>query len=96
MDEGKINVAVEERLAEHDRSIGVIEGKLDGLATKAFVKDEIQKQTKELSDKIDALAEMLQKERDWRMKVTGVASILSLLFVGITTLAAALINAGII
>ena len=96
-------MAVEERLAEHDRSIGVIEGKLDGLATKEFVKDEIQKQTielqkqtRELSDKIDALAEMLQKERDWRMKVTGAASILSLLFVGITTLAAALINAGII
>ena len=51
-----------ERLAQHERSIGVIEGKLESLATKEFVKDEIQKQTKELSSKIDKLTEALQKE----------------------------------
>lgn len=85
-----------ERLAQHERSIGVIEGKLESLATKEFVKDEIQKQTKELSDKIDKLSEALEKERSWRMKITGGASLLALLFVGISTLVSVLVNVGII
>ena len=50
-----------ERLAQHERSIGVIEGKLESLATKEFVKDEIQKQTKELSGKIDKLLKSCRK-----------------------------------
>ena len=51
---------VSERLTQHERSIGIIEGKLEALATKEFVKDEIQKQTKELGDKIDELTQLVQ------------------------------------
>lgn len=85
-----------ERLTQHERSIGVIEGKLESLATKEFVKDEIQKQTKELSGKIDELSKALQKERSWRMKIIGGASVLALLFVGISTLVSVLVNVGVI
>ena len=74
-----MTVDLSERLTQHERSIGVIEGKLESLATKAFVKDEIQKQTKELSGKIDELSKALQKERSWRMKIIGGASVLALL-----------------
>lgn len=85
-----------ERLAQHERSIGVIEGKLESLATKEFVKDEIQKQTKELSSKIDKLTEALEKERSWRMKITGGASLLALLLVSISSLVSILVNLGVI
>ncbi len=91
-----MTVDLSERLTQHERSIGVIEGKLESLATKEFVKDEIQKQTKELSDKIDKLSEALEKERSWRMKITGGASLLALLFVGVSTLVSVLVNVGII
>ena len=91
-----MTVDVSERLTQHERSIGVIEGKLESLATKEFVKDEIQKQTKELSGKIDKLSEALEKERSWRIKITGGASLLALLFVGISTLVSVLVNVGII
>ena len=87
---------VPERLTQHERSIGIIEGKLEALATKEFVKDEIQKQTKELSDKIDELTKILEKERSWRMKITGGASVLALIVAALSTLASALVNAGLI
>lgn len=56
-----MTVDMSERLTQHERSIGVIEGKLESLATKEFVKDEIQKQTKELSGKIDKLLKPCRK-----------------------------------
>ena len=66
-----MTVDMSERLTQHERSIGVIEGKLESLATKEFVKDEIQKQTKELSDKIDELLKPCKKSRlcFWRADV---------------------------
>ena len=97
----------EDKVNQHERSIGRIEGTLESLATKEFVRKEvneaikaidtkIDKQTKDIGDKIETLSNKIEKERSWRMKITGGASVLALLLVGISTFVSTLVNIGII
>ncbi len=102
---------IEDKLNQHERSIGWIEGKLESLATKDFVRKEINDAVKSIDAKIDAkidaqskdisaqikeLSNKIEKERSWRMKVTGGVSILALVFVAISSLVTTLVSLGII
>ncbi len=97
----------EERLLQHERSIGRIEGTLDSLATKEFVRKEvndavktidakIDKQTEDIGNRLDELSNKIENERSWRMKITGGTSILALLFVAVSTLITTLVSLGVI
>ncbi len=98
---------IEDKLNQHERSIGRIEGKLESLATKDFVRKEINDavktidakidaQSKDISEQIKKLSNKIDKERSWRMKVTGGVSILALVFVAISSLVATLVSLGVI
>ncbi len=98
---------IEDKLNQHERSIGRIEGKLESLATKEFVRKEVNEavrtidtkidaQTKDIHDLIEQLSNKIEQERSWRMKVTGGASILALVLVGISSLISTLATLGII
>ena len=102
---------IEDKLNQHERSIGRIEGKLESLATKDFVRKEvndavrvidekidakIDAQSKDLSDQLEQLSNKIEQERSWRMRVTGAASILALVLVGISSLISTLATLGII
>ncbi len=102
---------IEDKLNQHERSIGRIEGKLESLATKEFVRKEVNEavrvidekidakidsQTKDIHDKIEQLSNKIDKERSWRMKVTGGVSILALVLVAISSLISTLATLGII
>lgn len=97
----------DEKLTQHERSIGRIEGRLESLATKDFVRKEvndavrtidakIDKQTEDIGKRFEQLSEKIEEERSWRMKITGGASILALLFVAISTLITSLVSLGVI
>lgn len=98
---------IEDKLNQHERSIGWIEGKLESLATKEFVRKEVNDAVKAIDAKIDALntdisdqikqlSNNIEKERSWRMKVTGGVSILALVLVAISSLVTTLVGLGII
>ena len=98
---------MEDTLNRHERRIGRIEGTLESLATKDFVRKEVNDAVKAIDSKIDALSKdirdqidglsnKIDKERSWRMKVTGGASILALILVGISSLISTLTSLGII
>ena len=102
---------IEDKLNQHERDIGRIEGKLASLATKEFVRKEVADAVRILDAKIDAkidrltddiasrfdeLSQKIGKERSWRMKITGAASVLALVFVAISSLITALVSIGII
>ena len=102
---------IEETLNRHERSIGRIEGVLESLATKDFVRKEIHDAIRASDAKIDArfdklteiidsrfteLSDKIERERSWRMKITGGASVLALVFVAISTLVTTLVSVGII
>lgn len=102
---------IEDKLNQHERAIGRIEGKLESLATKEFVRKEvndavrildakidakIDKQTEDIGNRLEALSQKIENERSWRMKITGGASILALLFVAISTLITTLESLGVI
>ena len=102
---------VEETVNRHERSIGRIEGRLDSLATKDFVRQEISEARRAIDAKIDAkidkqtevidrrfseLSNQLERERSWRMKITGGASVLALVFVAISSLITTLVSLGIL
>ena len=98
---------MEDMLNRHERSIGIIEGTLESLATKDFVRKEVNDAVKAIDSKIDALSKdirdqidglsnKIDKERSWRMKVTGGASILALVLVAISSLISTLASLGII
>lgn len=102
---------IEDKLNQHERDIGRIEGKLESLATKEFVRKEVSDAVRILDAKIDAkidrltddignrfdeLSQKIENERSWRMKITGGASILALLFVAVSTLITTLVSLGVI
>ena len=98
---------VEETLNRHERSIGRIEGRLDSLATKDFVRKEvnearmaidakIDKQSEDIGKQFKDLSEKIEHERRWRMKITGGVSVLALVFVAISSLVTTLVSLGII
>ena len=98
---------MEDTLNRHERSIGIIEGTLESLATKDFVRKEVNDAVKAIDSKIDALSKdirdqidglsnKIDKERSRRMKVTGGASILALVLVAISSLISTLASLGII
>lgn len=98
---------IEDKLNQHERSIGRIEGKLESLATKDFVRKEvndavkiidakIDRQTEDIGDRLQKLSDKIEKERSWRMKITGGVSILALLFVAVSTLITTLATLGVI
>ncbi len=102
---------IEDKLNQHERDIGRIEGKLESLATKDFVRKEVNDAVKTIDAKIDAkfdkltedignrfdeLSKKVENERSWRMKITGGASILALVFVAISTLITTLVSLGVI
>ncbi|MCY3831616.1 MAG: hypothetical protein OXG85_01290 [Chloroflexi bacterium] len=53
-----------EQVTRHEREIGELRGKLDALATKGFVREIVQEQTKELNQKIDAIDARLNQKID--------------------------------
>ena len=98
---------IEDKLNQHERSIGRIEGTLQSLATKEFVRKEVNEavkaidatidaQTKDIRDQIEELSNNIDKERGWRMKVTGGASVFALVLVGISSLVSTLASLGVI
>ena len=102
---------IEDKLNQHEHSIGRIEGTLESLATKEFVRKEVNEavnaidakidtkidaQTKDIRDQIEELGNKIEKERGWRMKITGGVSILALVLVGISSLVSILASLGII
>ena len=100
-------MAVEEKINQHERGIGRIEGTLESLATKEFVQKEISeaikaidakidKQTKDLGDKTEQLSDKIERERSWRIIITGGASILALVLVAIFTSITTLVTVGIL
>ncbi|MCY4020991.1 MAG: hypothetical protein OXG39_16380 [Chloroflexi bacterium] len=60
------------KILKNENDISEIKGKWDSLATKEFVQEAINKQTKELRDEI-------AKGRDWRNKIIGGGTALVLL-----------------
>jgi hypothetical protein len=62
-----------------NREIGELRGKLDGLATKEFVREVVQEQTRELNQKFDAKFDIIDSrlqeisERQQRFKGIGQA-----------------------
>ena len=102
---------IEDSINRHERSIGRIEGALESLATKDFVRKEvheaikaidtkidtkIDKQTEDIGKRITDLSNKIERERSWRMKITGGASVLALVVVAISTLVTTLVSVGII
>ncbi len=98
---------IEDRVTQHERSIGRIEGRLESLATKDFVRKEvndavktidakIDTQTKDLSDMILNLRDQIEQERRWRMRVTGGVSMLALLLVSLSSFITILVSLGVI
>ena len=98
---------IEENLNRHERSIGRIEGRLDSLATKDFVRKEvndvkvaidakIDKQTEVIDKRFTDLGDKIEHERRWRIRITGGASVLALVFVAISSLITTLVSLGII
>ena len=102
---------IEDKLNQRERDIGRIEGKLESLATKEFVRKEvsdavrildakidakIKKQTEDIADKFQELSDKIENERRWPMKITGAASVLALVFVGISSFVTTLVSIGII
>ena len=91
---------IEDKLNQHERSIGRIEGKLESLATKDFVRKEVNDAVRVIDAKIDSqtkdILDRIDNERSWRMRVTGAASILALVLVGISSLISTLATLGII
>ena len=98
---------IEDKLNQHERSIGRIVGTLDSLATKDFVRKEvndavkiidakIDKQTEDIGNRLEELSKKIENERSWRMKITGGASILALLVVAVSTLITTLVSLGFI
>ena len=98
---------IEENLNRHERSIGRIEGRLDSLATKDFVRKEfhdvklaidakIDKQTEVIDKRFTDLSDKIEHERRWRIRITGGASVLALVFVAISSLVTTLVSLGII
>lgn len=65
------------------RAIGYIEGRLEGLATKEFVRktvqDSIDKQTDQMERRFDKLEDEIKKGRDWRNRIVGGGISLTLL-----------------
>ena len=49
-------MAEPEQITRHEREIGELRGKLDGLATKDFVRQVVQEQTQEIYRKLDAMS----------------------------------------
>ena len=71
---------IEDKLNQHEHSIGRIEGTLQSLATKEFVRKEVNEavkaidakidaQTKDIRDQIEELSNNIAKECGWRMKL---------------------------
>ena len=102
---------IEDSINRHERSIGRIEGTLESLATKDFVRKEVNDAIKVIDAKIDAkidkqtedmrngfkeLSDMIERERRWRIRITGAASVLALVFVAISSLVTTLVSLGII
>ncbi len=98
---------MEDSINRHERSIGRIEGRLDSLATKDFVRKEvneariaidakIDKQTEDMRNGFKELSDMIERERRWRIRITGAASVLALVFVTISSLVTTLVSLGII
>lgn len=68
-----------DQITRHEREIGELRGKLDALATKEFVREVVQEQTKDLKDefntKFDSINDQLKviSERQQRFKGIGQA-----------------------
>ena len=98
---------IEDSINRHERSIGRIEGTLDSLATKDFVRKEvndarlaidakIDKQSDDIGKQFKELSDKIEHERRWRIRITGGASVLALVFVAISSLITTLVSLGII
>jgi len=66
-----------EQITRHEREIGELRGKLDALATKEFVREIVQEQTKELNQKFDAIDERLKEISDRQQRFKGIGQAVS-------------------
>jgi uncharacterized membrane protein (DUF106 family) len=80
-------MTVDDQITRHEREIGELRGKLDGLATKDFVRQVVQEQTQQLNTKsdemrkhndrkFDAIAAELKALNDKQHRITGAADFL--------------------
>ena len=75
------------QVTRHEREIGELRGKLDSLATKEYVREVVQEQTRELKaelnpkfdaifNKIDGLSSELRNLSEKQQRITGAADII--------------------
>lgn len=80
-------MADDDQITRHEREIGELRGKLDGLATKDFVRQVVQEQTQQLNKrsderqahndrKFDAITAELKALNDKQHRITGAADFL--------------------
>lgn len=70
-----------DQITRHEREIGELRGKLDALATKEFVREVVQEQTKDLKDefnaKFDSINDQLKVISDRQQRFKGIGQALS-------------------
>ena len=66
-------MAESDQITRHEREVGELRGKLDGLATKEFVRSVVQEQTNELNKKFDGIATELRALNEKQHRITGAA-----------------------
>ena len=60
----------------YEREIGELHGKLESLATKEFVREVVQEQTRELNTKFDKISGDLRVLNEKQHRITGAADII--------------------
>lgn len=99
-------MADQDQITRHEREIGELRGKLDSLATKEYVREVVQEQTRELKaemnpkfdavfSKIDELGGDIRKLNEKQHRITGAADIIKTavpLLVSIATLIVLIIS----
>lgn len=81
-------MAEPEQITRHEREIGELRGKLDGLATKDFVRQVVREQTQEIytkldlisaenNKKFDRISQELKALNDKQHRITGAADFLN-------------------
>lgn len=65
-----------DQITRHEREIGELRGKLDGLATKEFVREVVGEQTEQMNRRFDAISSDLQSLKNKQDRITGAADFL--------------------
>lgn len=91
-----------DQITRHERELGELRGKLDALATKDFVREVVQEQTRDfdrkfeaVNQRLDSMAKELQALNAKQQRITGAADIIKTavpLLVSIATLIVLIIS----